>query len=132
MPADFIGLNRPVNTDAWLSTDAALGATRRQARNDEFEMVARLKPGVTIPHAAAVLDAAIRGEGKHKPAPAGSQGTVLEQHFALGWRAGMLFGGGLLLILGGVLFVACANVAQWRWAPGRGESPASGWWKPVW
>jgi len=126
MPADFIGLNRPVNTDAWLSTDAALGATRRQERNGEFEMVARLKPGVTIPHAAAVLDAAIRGEGKHKPAPAGSQGTILEQHFALGWRAGMLFGGGLLLILGGVLFVACANVAQLRLAQSESRKKEMG------
>jgi predicted permease len=79
-------------------------------------MVARLQPGVNAAHAAAVLDAAIRGAGKHKPAPAGTQGTSLASSFALGWSADLMFGGGLLLILGGVLFVACANVAQLRLA----------------
>jgi predicted permease len=78
--------------------------------------VARLKPGVTPEHAAALLDAAIRGPGKHKPAPAGSAGTWLERRFAPEWKSGLLYGGGLALVLGLVLFVACVNVAQLRLA----------------
>ena len=120
MPAEFVGLGRGVVTDVWVNMEAnfhALGSPSREtARNDEIEMVARLKPGVSAARVAAVLDAAIRGEGKHKPAPAGTPGTFLESHYALGWTADLLFGGGLLLILGGVLFVACANVAQLRLA----------------
>src|ERR1017187_2071292 len=40
----------------------------------------------------------------------------MESRFALGWSGSAIFGGGLLLILGAVLFVACANVAQLRLA----------------
>jgi predicted permease len=120
MPAEFTGLQRGVTTDIWLSTDAwftVFGAREdQQARNGQFEMVARLKPGVSAARAAAVLDAAIRGADKHKPAPPGSTGTFLEQRYALGWTGNLVFGGGLLLILGSVLFVACANVAQLRLA----------------
>jgi predicted permease len=119
MPAEFIGLNRGVTTDVWVSTGAAfdvLGLDNRQARNGEFEMVARLKPGVSAARAAAVLDTAIRGGDKHKAVPAGIAGTWMESKFALGWSGSAIFGGGLLLILGAVLFVACANVAQLRLA----------------
>jgi len=119
MPAEFIGLNRGVTTDVWVSTGAAfdvLGLDNRQARNGEFEMVARLKPGVSAARAAAVLDTANRGGDKHKAVPAGIAGTWMESKFALGWSGSAIFGGGLLLILGAVLFVACANVAQLRLA----------------
>jgi predicted permease len=120
MPAEFIGLMRGVTTDIWLSTESwftVFGQRQdEQSRNGQFEMIARLKPGVSAARAGTVLDAAIRGEGKHKPAPAGSTGTFLIGRFALGWKGNLVFGGGLLLILGGVLFVACANVAQLRLA----------------
>ena len=88
IPAEFIGLNRGVTTDVWVSTGAAfdvLGLDNRQARNGEFEMVARLKPGGSAARAAAVLDTAIRGGDKHKAVPAGIAGTWMESKFALGW-----------------------------------------------
>jgi putative ABC transport system permease protein len=120
MPPRFTGLARGVVTDIWLSTDAwfTVFGNRgdQQSRNGQFYLVARLKPAIGAPHAAAVLDAAIRGEGKHKPAPAGATGTYLESKYALNWTANLIFGGGLLLILGAILFVACANVAQLRLA----------------
>ena len=120
MPAQFTGLQRGVANDVWLSMDTwfdVLGqAAEKQGRNGQFEFVARLKPGVTPERAAALLDAVIRGPGKHKPAPAGSPGTWLEGRFAPGWKASLLFGGGLALVLGLVLFVACVNVAQLRLA----------------
>ncbi|HUB80026.1 MAG TPA: ADOP family duplicated permease [Bryobacteraceae bacterium] len=119
MPAEFAGLNRGVAFDIWMNMDAWFhvfkAAEEEGARNGQVDMVARLKPGVNAAHAAAVLDAAIRGAGKHKAAPAGAPGTFLHPN-ALGWTADLIFGGGLLLILSGVLFVACANVAQVRLA----------------
>ena len=120
MPEDFTGMARGIANDVWVSTDAwfaVLGnRDEQQSRDGQFEMVARLKPGVTAQRAAALLDAAIRGAGKHKRAPAGSAGTWLESKSALNWTASLLFGGGLMLALGLVLFVACANVAQLRLA----------------
>jgi len=120
MPAKFGGLDRGVSTDIWMSADAwfhVFGISGEETERDgQFEIFARLKPGVSAAHAAAVLDAAIRGAGKHKPAPAGSRGTTLEARYAVGWTDSLLYGGGLLLVLGGVLFVACANVAQMRLA----------------
>jgi predicted permease len=120
MPAEFTGLERAVAIDVFVGMDTwfdVLGhAEEKQGRNGQFESVARLKPGVTPARAGALLDAAIRGPGKHKPAPAGSAGTWLEGRFALGWKSGLLYGGGLALVLGLVLFVACVNVAQLRLA----------------
>ena len=43
-------------------------------------------------------------------------GTLLEAKFAPGWRDNLITGGGMLLMLGLVLFVACANLAQLRLA----------------
>jgi predicted permease len=120
MPAQFTGLQRTVAFDVFVGMDTwfdVLGhAEEKQGRDGQFEFVARLKPGVTPEHAAALLDAAIRGPGKHKPAPAGSAGTWLERRFAPEWKSGLLYGGGLALVLGLVLFVACVNVAQLRLA----------------
>lgn len=120
MPEEFTGLVRGTITDVWVSTDAwftVLGhRDEQQSRDGQFEMVARLKPGVTARRAAAQLDAAIRGADKHKPAPAGATGTVLAAEFAPSWSDSVTYGGGLLLALALVLFVACANVAQLRLA----------------
>src|SRR5579864_4045122 len=120
MPREFTGMTSGVVNDVWVSAEAWFDVMgnreERQSRGGQLEMVARLKPGVSVDRAAAQLDAAIRGAGKHKPAPKGAAGTFLEASFAPGWKATLIGGGGLLLMLGLVLFVACANVAQLRLA----------------
>jgi putative ABC transport system permease protein len=115
MPREFTGLNRMVPNDIWVSTEAwfeTLGNGYERQRDGQFEVIARLKPGVTAERAAAQLDGAIRGAGKHKPAPSGAQGTYLQAPFALDWRQQLTAGAALLLILGLILFVGCANAAQ--------------------
>jgi predicted permease len=119
MPAEFGGLSRGIANDLWVSTDAwfdVLARGSRYNRGDQFEFIVRLQPGTRAEAAAAQLDASIRGAGKRKPAPAGTRGTALEAQFAPGWKKELFVGGGLLVVLALVLFVACANVAQLRLA----------------
>jgi putative ABC transport system permease protein len=125
MPREFGGLGRGMNTDLWVSTDAwfdVLQRSDRKSRGDQFEIIARLKPGVSPDAAASRLDASIRGRGIRKPAPAGVRGTVLEPQFGGGWTSDLKLGGGLLAVLVLVLFIACANVAQLRLAQAAGRS----------
>ena len=121
MPAEFTGMIRGVPNDIWISMEdwfhlPGRADERYQRHAGNFEIIARLKSGVNQQRAAAQFDAAIRGAGKRKPAPPGKTGTVLEANFAPGWKSTLIGGGGLLLVLGLVLFVACANVAQLRLA----------------
>jgi predicted permease len=120
MPAEFTGLVRGILNDVWVSTDAWFDDLRRRGdrtdRRGQFEIVGRLKPGVSFSSAAAQLDAAVRGEGKRKPAPSGVAGTSLQARFAPDWSLSMKLGGITIVILGLVLFVACANVVQLRLA----------------
>ncbi len=122
MPAEFTGLAREFPNDIWVSMEdwftVLREADERYQRNGhgDFRIIARLKPGVTPQRAAAQFDAAIRGPGKYKAAHAGDVGTILENRFAPGWKGTLILGGGLTLLLGLVLFVACANVAQLRLA----------------
>jgi putative ABC transport system permease protein len=120
MPLEFCGLSRAVANDVWVSMDAWFDVfgnrEERTGRDGQFEIVARLKPGANPQRVASQLDGAIRGPGKHKPAPAGVTGTSIEASFVPGWSDTLIGGSGLLLLLGLVLFVACANMAQLRLA----------------
>ena len=124
LPPEFTGLNRGVPNDIWISIDdwfqlPGRAQERYERAAGNVEVIARLKPGVSVQRAAAQFDAAIRGAGKRKPAPAGTNGTILERHFARAWRETLIGGGGLVLLLGLILFVACANAAQLRLAQGE-------------
>ena len=119
LPKEFTGLVRGTVTDIWMSCEGWFQMGNRDeeaSRSGQFEIIARLNPGVTAQRVAAPLDAAIRGAGKHKPAPASIPGTRLNAEFAPDWTGAVTYGGGLLLALTLVLFVACANVAQLRLA----------------
>jgi predicted permease len=119
IPEVFTGLQRGVLVGVWVSADAwfsTLGAQdEEQSRKGQFEIAARFRAPLTAARAEAELDAAIRGPEKHKPAPASVSGTSLVC-FVLPWKNEIFLGGGLALVLGLVLFVACANVAQLRLA----------------
>ncbi|MGA2116315.1 MAG: ABC transporter permease [Bryobacteraceae bacterium] len=119
MPEVFTGLQRGTLVGVWVSASAwfsTLGARdEERSRVGQFEIAARFRSPLTSARLAAQLDAAIRGAGKHKPAPGNASGTALEC-LARPCTADLLFGGGLAAVLGLVLFVACANVAQLRLA----------------
>ncbi len=122
LPAEFTGNLRGVPNDVWISVEDRFQlpghADERYDRSaGDFEIIARLKPGVSPQRAAAQFDASIRGAGKRKPAPPGQAGTLLHKQFVMEWdRTSILSGAGLVLVLGLVLFTACANVAQLRLA----------------
>jgi predicted permease len=119
MPETFTGFGRLISAGVWVSADAwfhTLGARdEEQSRKGQFEIAARFRAPLTAARAEAELDAAIRGPEKHKPAPASVAGTWLRSSVQP-WKADIILGGGLALVLGLVLFVACANVAQLRLA----------------
>jgi predicted permease len=119
MPEVFTGLQRGSLVGVWVSAHAwfsTLGnREEEQSRVGQFEIAVRFRAPLTAARAAAQLDAAIRGPGKHKPAPGNGSGTALEC-FARPWTNDLVFGGGLVAVLCLVLFVACANVAQLRLA----------------
>ena len=119
MPEVFTGLQRGVLIGVWVSARAwfhTLGSKdEERSRDGQFEIAAQFHAPLTAARAAAQLDAAIRGPGKHKLAPSNVSATVVEC-LARPWADDLLFGGGLVAVLGLVLFVACANVAQLRLA----------------
>jgi predicted permease len=119
MPEAFTGLGRGILIGVWVSADAwfhTLGAKEEeQSRDGQFEIAARFRAPLTEARAEAQLDAAIRGPGKHKPAPRGVAGTTV-QSFMQPLRAYVVIGGGMTAVFGLILFVACANVAQLRLA----------------
>jgi predicted permease len=118
LPPEFTGMMRGVANDVWISTDAYFdgpgSASQKRERCCQFEIVARLNPGVTQQRAAMQLDAAIRGPGKHKPAPRGSVGTRLAQRYGVTLKQKLAGGAAMLPLLGLILFIGCANAAQLR------------------
>ncbi len=122
LPPEFTGMLRGVPNDIWISMEdwfqlPGRADERYERSAGNFEIIARLKPGVSPQRAAAQFDASIRGAGKRRPAPSGQGGTLLHKQFVMEWdRTSVLSGAGLFLVLGLVLFTACANVAQLRMA----------------
>ncbi len=100
----------PITTLPLLAGEGEALLEDRQRRT--FDVVGRLKPGVTVAQAAAELDPLARRAGQ-AAGMARPLGALLRSYGAVGGPAAMRPVLGALLAVGGlVLLIACANVAN--------------------
>jgi predicted permease len=112
------GVEYPRGVDAWMTVEAQATLSRnptfQQATRDELDVIARLRPGVTVAQAASALDALRTQLDATAPAGAVNSGTVsavrpVTDVIVGDARAGMLV---LFGAVGLVLLIASANVAN--------------------
>jgi predicted permease len=110
-PARFHGLERGIPTDLWLSVSSEASAGSLSERSDrEYEVLGRMRPGVTPAEARAELDTIGRRLALAYPADdkARSIGMESEAERLRGALVGTLL---LQTSVGIVLLICCANIA---------------------
>ena len=121
MPADFRGVSPPgPSADFWVGLDPAVSAGLRDRTDSSFEVVGRLKAGVTDDRAEGALQLlARRLRAEHPEIPESFQRTSVLAVSGPGAFEGMarqlmpVFGflGVLTIASGFVLIIGCANIA---------------------
>lgn len=121
-PDGFQGLNTLYAADAWLPMSmspvfSSLASMADQRRYLGFEVVGRLKPGVTGGRAQSAMD--VLGRDLEREYPRDNDGrrillkSLAKDAIAAKTRDSLMSAGEVLLIISGiVLLVACANVAN--------------------
>jgi putative ABC transport system permease protein len=111
MPAGFRGLGD--RADAWIPfVMSDSGAALAQRGNRGFQVLARLKPGASITHAQAELDAIARRLEQAYPDTNEKRGieiSALDEELLGGFRPALR---ALMIAVAFVLLIACANVAN--------------------
>jgi predicted permease len=109
-PERFRGLNRFVPTDAWLPVDAFEPTQMKRRESRYYEVVGRARPGVTTEQIRTELDAIGHRLAQAYPATnkAATFGSEPELERQRGFLLVSLF---LMLVVGLVLLISCANVA---------------------
>ena len=122
LPEAFTGLQRGLLVGVWVGPDgwfSTLGHREEmQSRNDQFEIVAAIPRPPDGGTRRGGTGRRHSRPGKAQTPPGSGSGTSLES-FARPLAFDLAFGGGIAAVLGLVLFVACANVAQLRLAQGE-------------
>jgi putative ABC transport system permease protein len=105
------GFQFPTQTDVW--SPLALSASQRTTRSAHFlEVIARLKPGVTLRQARAEMEVITHGlQQRHPETNADWQTSLvsLQEHLVVKVRRALFI---LLAAVGVVLLIACANLAS--------------------
>jgi putative ABC transport system permease protein len=115
MPAGLMAPTQNEPSDVWLSAGhygGGRGALTNQRGNHAFEVVGRLKPGVTLPQAQAEMNAIAANLKQQYPdinVDFGVRVASLHEDLVRDVRPTLLI---LLAAVGCVLLIACANVAN--------------------
>jgi predicted permease len=106
----FRGLDRFVPTDAWLPVDAFEPSEMKQRESRYYDVVGRLRPGVTTERIRAELDTI--GHRLAQVYPATNKATTFVGDPESERHRGFLFVSLFLMsVVGLVLLISCANVA---------------------
>jgi predicted permease len=125
----FAGLQRTVRTDVWVTAAqaplvaAGLGSELEDRRHRWFSVIGRLKRGVDVREAAMELDLLLarwRSSGS-TAAPDYQDARLVARPQADANRDAQAEGAVFLVLVGLVLFVACANVANLTLARSEGR-----------
>jgi predicted permease len=113
MPESFTGLASPWRTDLWIPFSAQsqiVPRAPRDLREAGALITGRLRPGITIQQAQAAM--MVLHERLHRSSGAAPQKLTIQKGGGLTWQALVPTAALLMAIVGFILLIACANLAN--------------------
>lgn len=114
-PPEFHGLQKGFWTEVWFAAKTWVPPEYLARRNyREYELVGRLRPGVSLSQTRAEFDGIAQRLSESFPDTDKGLRLILEAETERE-RGGLALSALLLAVVGLVLVICCANVLGWRW-----------------
>ena len=130
LPAGFSGTNRGLVVDLFAPPQTSFGSLHMASANDvrftDYEIVGRLRPGVSPEQARAEVDAILRQVEKDGRAAAPERRAVVEPFTESGLRAKIAANAAALGVVVLLVLIAAANLANLRLVDNEGRRHETG------